>query len=189
MEKINNKLKKILEINGFDIKTFSRLLKCDYVKMKRMLEGKDSISFDFINDILNTFSEINPTWLMLDKGEPLLKPIDKNKYLKLSSPIQKTDENQLHNDIAKRLIQIRNMLGQNQTEFADNLDVRRQKIVAVESFRNSPSIYLIYNIVRKYQVRFSFLFFGNGSPFQVTDSNNLGVNEELLSLIKKLKIT
>ena len=49
------------------------------------------------------------------------------------------------------------MLGQNQTEFASNLEVRRQKIVAVESLRNSPSIYLIYNLVRKYQVRFSFL--------------------------------
>lgn len=189
MTKINIKVQEILDVTGLDIKTFSRILKCDYVKMKRMLEGKDDISFDFINNILNTFSEINPTWLMLDEGEALLKPLDKNKYVKFTTPIQKTDENQLHNDIAKRLIQVRNMLGQNQTEFASNLEVRRQKIVAVESLRNSPSIYLIYNLVRKYQVRFGFLFFGEGSPFRVTDRNKSDVNEELLSLIRKLKLT
>lgn len=189
MDKINLKLQKILDVTGLDIKTFSKVLKCDYVKMKRMLEAKDDITFDFINNILNTFNEINPTWLMLDKGEVLLKPFSKKKYLKFTNPIQKTDENQLHNDIANRLIQIRNILGQNQTEFAHNLEVRRQKIVAVESLRNSPSIYLIYNLVRKYQVRFSFLFFGEGSPFSVTGNNNLSLNEELLSLIKKLKIT
>ena len=189
MTKINLKVQKILDVTGLDIKTFSRVLKCDYVKMKRMLEGKDDITFDFINNILNTFREINPTWLMLDKGETLSKPFDKNKYLKFSTPVQKTDENQLHNDITKRLIQVRNMLGQNQTEFASNLEVRRQKIVAVESLRNSPSIYLIYNLVRRYQVRFGFLFFGEGSPFRVTNRDKSDVNEEILSLIRKLKIT
>ena len=188
MTTINNKLLEILQITSLDIKSFSKILKCDYVKMKRIIEGKDDASFEFIHSILDTFKEINPTWLMLNTGNILLKPIPKNKYVDFSVPTKRIDENKLHNDITKRIVQVRNMLGQNQTQFASNLDVRRQKIVAVESFRNSPSIYLLYNLVRKYQVRFEFLFFGSGSPFMVTKNKN-EVSDELLSLLKKIKAT
>tara|TARA_B100001057_G_C22592635_1_gene849622 strand:+ start:103 stop:606 length:504 start_codon:yes stop_codon:yes gene_type:complete len=163
MENINNKLKQIITHSELDIKTFSKLLMCDYVEMKRMLEGVDEISFNFIKKIIKTFDEVNPNWLMLNTGPIFLKPFDKKKYVGSRKKITKLDENKILNDITKRLIQVRNMLGQNQTEFASNLEVKRQKIVAVESFRNGPSIFIIYNIHLKYNISLKWLFFGEGS--------------------------
>jgi plasmid maintenance system antidote protein VapI len=71
MENIYSRLSKFIEYKGISNNEFGRVIGCSSAQITQMLTYKKNFGVDKILKIVSNFSDINPDWLLLGKGEML----------------------------------------------------------------------------------------------------------------------
>lgn len=77
---MKEKLDYLLKSKGLSSSTLARMLEIQPSGISHLLSGRNKPSFDLVVKILRVFPDINPDWLLLDKGdmtrgsEPLASP-------------------------------------------------------------------------------------------------------------------
>ncbi len=78
-QKINERLREIMEKNGLNYRSFGKKLGYSDVAIAKLINGKSKPKFDFLLAILESDPLINPEWLLTGTGDMLkteTKPVD-----------------------------------------------------------------------------------------------------------------
>ena len=68
-DEINNRLRLILDKEGLTSSQFAKIIGFRPSSISHILSGRNKPGFDFIQEILKKFDNINPEWLILGRGE------------------------------------------------------------------------------------------------------------------------
>ena len=68
MEKIEDRIQKVLIEEGINSTRFAELIGVQRSSISHILSGRNKPSFDMIRGILTKLPQINPDWLLLGKG-------------------------------------------------------------------------------------------------------------------------
>ena len=102
---MQNKIQEILKSQNLTQAKFAERLGIQASAVSHLLSGRNGASFDVIQRILTAFPEINPDWLILEKGEmyrnEVEQPINQNVTVKTNKiePLQRSlFDDELSND-------------------------------------------------------------------------------------------
>lgn len=75
---MEDKLRKLMKQEGINSTRLAEMLGIQASGISHIMSGRNKPSYDFITKLLSRFPEINPDWLLLDKG-PMYRDEIKNK--------------------------------------------------------------------------------------------------------------
>jgi transcriptional regulator with XRE-family HTH domain len=80
---MTDRILKIITFTNLSPSQFADRIGVQRSSISHILSGRNRPSLEFVQKILSRFPEINPTWLILGKGEMLEKEMGSNKMLNL----------------------------------------------------------------------------------------------------------
>lgn len=89
---MRDKLLLLMKNEGLTSSRLAELLGIQPSSISHILGGRNKPSFDFVQKILRRFPNINPDWLLIDKGEMYRTSIAESTNLELSSSLNGTPQ-------------------------------------------------------------------------------------------------
>lgn len=93
---MQNRLIRLMESENLNPKKFSELLGVQPSAISHILSGRNKPSYDLIVKILTAFPRLNPSWLLLEKGEMYLQVQPENATNSNASHNHETDDIELN---------------------------------------------------------------------------------------------
>ena len=91
---INNQIKdrilRLLNEENLSSSKFADILNVQRSSISHIISGRNKPSLDFIQKVLRNFSQINPDWLILGKGEMYIQ--EQQKEFSFDSPLDRKTE-------------------------------------------------------------------------------------------------
>lgn len=158
LDTINLRVGFIMTHLRYDEVSFARKVGVSKSAINSVVTGKEDPSFALIKNICSIFP-VSREWMFIGKGNPFT-----SKELKpyFSDSETHGDHRDVNSEINSRIKAIRMALDYSQAIFAGELNVSRDVITSIETFRTSPSSTLIHRIALKYGVPPDWMVLGRG---------------------------
>ena len=87
---MKTRLQKIITTEGLTPTQFAELIGMQRSSISHILSGRNNPSFDMLQNILMKFTKINPTWLIMGKGDMYQKAVQTSLFSELPNSKQPT---------------------------------------------------------------------------------------------------
>ena len=84
---MDEKLRKLMKHEGINSTRLAEMLGIQASGISHIMSGRNKPSYDFLLKLLQRFPQINPDWLMLDKGPMYRDEVKKGVSLAPASPV------------------------------------------------------------------------------------------------------
>ena len=109
MGQIQERFALFVEKSGYTKQFIEKKLGLSNGYVGKIVAGKSSFSVEILENIIATFSELNPMWLVVGEGDIFLKPNTNKELQSLPTDIQQTVENMIEKKLTE-ILQKRGLL-------------------------------------------------------------------------------
>lgn len=145
-----------METLGYDESHFARRVGVSSGALTNVVRNNEDPSYALLRNMCTVFP-VSERWLMIGEGKPWTDA-NINKW-KMGS----TDKSErIVKEINQRLKEFRVQTGLSQTLFASELGVTRDVICNIETYRASPSVPMVIEAAKVFNMNANWLLFGEG---------------------------